>query len=252
MQELLIFQIVKYLFLGAASVTFIILFFISAGYGRYNSSKWGPQMDNRAGWIVMESVSPILFFILFIFGSHTHAAVSIIFLIIWEIHYIHRAFIYPLLIRGKKTIPISIVLLAITFNFINSYLQGRYLFRIAPEYKLTWLYDPRFLTGLLIFITGFIINLKSDHILRNLRKPGDTGYSIPYGGMFKYISCPNYLGEIMEWFGWALLTWSLVGLIFAVWTAANLIPRAVSYHRWYREKFDNYPDNRKAIFPLIL
>ena len=101
-------------------------------------------------------------------------------------------------------------------------------------------------------MTGFIINLKSDHILRNLRKPGDTGYYIPYGGMFKYVSCPNYLGEIMEWFGWALLTWSLVGLIFAVWTAANLIPRAVSYHRWYMKKFDNYPDNRRALIPFIL
>ena len=52
---------------------------------------------------------------------------------------------------------------------------------------------------------------------------------------------PNYLGEIVEWTGWALATWSLAGLAFAVYTAANLAPRAVANHDWYLSTFDDYP-----------
>lgn len=94
---------------------------------------------------------------------------------------------------------------------------------------------------------GFALNLHSDNTLLKLRKPGETGYSIPQGGGFRYVSCPNYLGEVMEWAGWALATWSLAGLAFFVFTAANLVPRALSHHRWYRERFEDYPPGRRAI-----
>jgi len=70
--------------------------------------------------------------------------------------------------------------------------------------------------------------------------------------MYRYVSCPNYLGEILEWAAWAVLTWSLVGLVFAIWTGANLIPRALAHHKWYQEKFPDYPKDRKAIIPFLL
>ncbi len=252
MLEYEIFKIIKYTFLSIAGVVFVILFFVAAGYGRYNSKKWGPQMDNRLGWMVMEAVSPIAFFILFLVGNRHGSVVAIVFLIIWEVHYVQRAFVYPLLIKGKKTIPVVIVGMGFVFNLINSYLQGSFLFRLSPIYPVSWLKDPRFIVGVFIFAAGYIINLNSDHILRNLRKPNDNSYYIPRGGMFKFVSCPNYLGEIMEWVGWALLTWSLVGLVFAVWTMANLIPRAVRHHGWYMEHFPDYPKERRAIIPFIL
>ena len=96
------------------------------------------------------------------------------------------------------------------------------------------------------------INNQSDHILINLRKPGETGYKIPKGGFFKYVSAPNLFGEMLEWMGFAILCWNLPALGFAVWTAANLIPRAISHHRWYLEKFENYPKERKAVIPFLV
>jgi 3-oxo-5-alpha-steroid 4-dehydrogenase 1 len=87
--------------------------------------------------------------------------------------------------------------------------------------------------------------------LRRLRENGEPGYAIPYGGFYRWISSPNYFGEIIQWFGWALATWSLAGLAFAVWTAANLAPRAQSHHRWYREHFSNYPPERKSLLPRL-
>jgi protein-S-isoprenylcysteine O-methyltransferase Ste14 len=69
--------------------------------------------------------------------------------------------------------------------------------------------------------------------------------------MYRWISCPNYFGEIVEWIGWAIATWSLAGLAFALWTAANLAPRARSHHQWYRESFADYPQERKALVPRL-
>jgi protein-S-isoprenylcysteine O-methyltransferase Ste14 len=74
---------------------------------------------------------------------------------------------------------------------------------------------------------------------------------IPRGGLFRWVSAPNYLGEMMEWVGFAIATWSLAGAAFAVWTIANLLPRAVSNHRWYRSKFADYPPERRALIPWI-
>ena len=63
-----------------------------------------------------------------------------------------------------------------------------------------------FTCGLSIFFIALCSNIKSDAILRNLRKPGDNEYHIPKGFLFNYISCPNYFSEIVEWFGFALTT----------------------------------------------
>ena len=63
------------------------------------------------------------------------------------------------------------------------------------------------------------------------------------------MSCPNYLGEVVEWGGWALATWSMAGLSFAVWTLMVLSTRAHSHHRWYRENFPEYPPGSRALIP---
>jgi hypothetical protein len=65
------------------------------------------------------------------------------------------------------------------------------------------------------------------------------------------VSCPNYLGEIVQWFGWALLGWSLPGLAFALFTLANLAPRAYAHHRWYLATFPDYPRDRAALLPNL-
>jgi len=142
---------------------------------------------------------------------------------------------------------------AILFNIVNTYLQGRWLFSFAPDtrYTLAWLQDPRFIIGIIIFYSGYIINKVSDNTLRNLRSPGQKGYRIPGGGLFEYVSCPNYLGEIITWTGWALATWSFAGIFFVVWSVANLGPRAWSSHHWYKKTFPDYPPKRKALIPYI-
>jgi len=117
---------------------------------------------------------------------------------------------------------------------------------------LYWLSDPRFIIGGIVFFLGVFINVKSDSMLINLRKPGERGYKIPKGFLFRYVSCPNHLGEIVEWIGFGIMAWALPVFSFSIWTAANLIPRTLNHHTWYKEKFEDYPKERKAVIPFLL
>jgi 3-oxo-5-alpha-steroid 4-dehydrogenase 1 len=238
--------------LVVAIAVFIALFFVSAPYGRHARRGWGPMIPNHYGWLIMESPAALIFAWFFAVGTDPKNLVLTLFFILWELHYVHRAFIYPWTIRdGHKKIPIAVILLGFCFNVGNAYANGYYLFTLSGGYPQAWLLDARFLAGVSLFVAGFVINRWSDLSLRSLRQPGETNYRIPYGGLFNWVSCPNYLGEIIEWSGWALATWSLPGLAFAIWTFANLAPRARSHHAWYHRNFPDYPQERKALIPWV-
>lgn len=235
-----------------AVMIFILLLFITAPYGRHTKTTWGPLIDNRLGWIIMEIFVVAVFFFFVFTGENKQSIANYIIFSFFTFHYLNRSLIFPFRLRtsGKK-MPVLIMLMGMTFNLVNGFLIGYYLgnFRV---YELSWLTSTPFIIGTLIFITGIVINWQSDTILINLRKPGETGYKIPQGGMFRYVSSPNLLGESIEWCGFAILTWSLPGLAFFVWTMANLIPRALSHHKWYRQHFADYPAERKAVIPFLL
>lgn len=147
--------------------------------------------------------------------------------------------------------PVVIMLFAFIFNLFNGSFNGYWLAYMAPDPTSAWYLNLRILAGIVLFIAGFILNLYHDQILLKLRKNKNTGYQIPFGGLFKYVSCPNFLGEIIEWAGFALLVWSLPALSFLVWAAVNLIPRAIDHHKWYKQHFEDYPKERKAILPFL-
>ena len=236
-----------------ALIVFCLLFFVSAPYGRHERPGWGLKINNRLSWIVMEIVSPLSLSYFFLMGTGEKPFVVWIFFALWWLHYFNRSFIFPFRIKSQhKEVPVLITLFAIFFNTVNGFVNGYYLGNFAADYTSEWLYDFRFIIGLALFFTGFLINFQSDEILLKLRKPGESGYKIPYGGLYKYISCPNYFGECIEWIGFAVLTWSLPGVAFAMWTVANLAPRAILNHRWYLEKFTNYPSERKAFVPFLV
>lgn len=237
----------------SAGIVFVSLFYVVAPYGRHTRAGWGPTIPNRLGWIIMETpaVVSILYFCLS--ARSGPLGVVWIFLALWQAHYIYRTYVFPFLLHSRgKRMPLMIPLMAIVFNVFNGYLNGRHLAWASDMYSVEWLRDPRFIIGATLFLGGFAINIYSDQVLIHLRRKNDTGYTIPQGGMYRWISCPNYFGELIEWCGWATLTWSMAGLLFAVWTTANLAPRAISNHRWYCEQFPDYPVSRKALVPFLI
>ncbi len=246
-----LYNIYAWIWIAIAVVTFIALLKITAPYGRHTKSTWGPLIDNKLGWFIMEFFVLVVLGFFIWTGTNTQTTVNFIIIGLFALHYINRSIIFPLRIKtnGKK-MPVSIMFMALFFNLNNGFLIGYYLGEFAT-YPIEWLKTPQFIIGVSVFAIGMFINWKSDMVLINLRKPGETGYKIPKGGLFNYISCPNLFGETVEWAGFAILTWSLPGLAFFVWTFANLIPRALSHHKWYQEKFEDYPKERKAVFPFL-
>ena len=230
--------------------SFILLQFVNAPYGRHVKNGWGPQISNKLGWIIMEA--PSFLIILYFYLTSNQGLYASMLSILWLLHYVNRTFIYPFRIRTKgKRMPLIIVGSAIFFNCINAGLNGYFLANFE-SYSSDSFYHLNFIIGLSLFIIGFFINQKSDHILIHLRKPGETGYKIPQGFLFKFISCPNLFGELIQWTGYAFMAWNYPALTFLVWTFANLLPRALGHHQWYKNRFDDYPKRRKAVIPGIL
>lgn len=200
----------------------------------------------------LPSLGIMLYFLLF--GTRQFNSFVWILFVLWIFHYMNRALVYPLRMKAtSKKIPLVIVLSAIFFNSVNAGLNGYYLSELAPAhaYSSQWFLSTHFMIGTILFIAGMSINWKSDAILINLRKPGETGYKIPKGFLFDYITSPNLFGEIVEWTGFALMAWNLPALSFLVWVFANLIPRARDHHNWYKNNFPDYPHDRKIVIPFV-
>jgi hypothetical protein len=247
------YDLIVLAWIGLGLLTLPLILFIRAPYGRYTDKKWGPMLSNRLGWFFMELPAFLVFPCLVIFGNGAKSPLTWVFFGFWVFHYLNRDLIFPWRLKTKhKQMPLAIMLFAWVFNFMNGFVNGFYLGYMSPDYEISWLWDPRFIAGAVLFFVGLGINWKADTILLSLRKPGETGYKIPYGFLYKYISCPNYFGEIVEWVGFAIMTWCLPGLSFSLWTTVNLLPRALSHHKWYKSNFPEYPANRKAIVPFIL
>ncbi len=239
-------------FAGLGVLVFCLLLRFAAPYGRHARPGWGPVLPPRWAWAAMEWPAPVGMAAWFALGGRLDA-VSVAFLVLWETHYVHRAFVYPFLIRpGSHGVPLAVVLAGLAFNAVNSYLNGCWLFTLSDPCPASWLGDPRFVAGTVVFVTGLAVNWHADHRLRSLRGPGRTDYRVPRGGLFELVVAPNYLGEWVEWVGWAVLTWSWPGAVFALWTFANLAPRAVAHRRWLRERFPEESGNRKALIPFLL
>jgi 3-oxo-5-alpha-steroid 4-dehydrogenase 1 len=239
--------------MALAAVTFFVLFFVDAPYGRFTRGGWGPRMSARWGWVLMESPVLITFLVIYGLSDRKSNPVTLVFLVFWVAHYLHRSFIYPFRVHSSRpSITVSVIALGAGFNVGNGYLNARFLYALGPELQTSWLLDPRFVAGALLFWFGYVLNQHSDRVLIELRTNGEAGYKIPYGGAYQFVSCPNYLGEMVEWGGWALACWNPGALAFFVWTVANLTPRAVRTHRWYRDEFPDYPPRRKALLPFIV
>ena len=240
--------------LALAALVFVVLLFLPAPYGRHARPGWGPVSRRVSAGSLME-IPAVLVVGRPVRGSgRTREPVAIAFLLLWELHYVQRALVYPFRARhaarahaarrgrdGRSSSTSSTA----GCRARGCSWPGR---RAAPP---GW---PTRVPGRDRAVPG---RDGAQLAAPTRRCAGCAGRARPAtasraAGSSSWVSCPNYLGEIVEWAGWALATWSLAGLAFAVWTAANLLPRALAHHRWYRDRFPDYPARRRAIIPFLL
>lgn len=237
-----------------AVIVFIALYRVRAGYGLFVSRRWGPTLPNRLAWVLMEAPVLAAVAVPWIAAGCPTALPAALALALFTLHYAQRSFLFPLLIRGRGRMPWAIVAMGLTFNAVNGLLIGTSLFLLPPQgyaQGAAYLLRPAALLGLALFALGMAANLHSDHVIRHLRRPGDTRHYLPARGLYRLVTSANYLGELTEWTGFALLTATPAAWLFVAWTAANLVPRAAAIHQRYRQEFGDAVGRRKRIIPYI-
>ncbi len=244
-----------------AAFTIIGSLFTQSPYGRFASDKYGVNLNPKLGWWLMEIPATVVFLWFYLRGPRATEAMPLVLALIWLIHYGNRGWFFPLSIRvvpGKKSsFSVMVMALGMFVTAIHGYLNASFFTEHGRHLTNDWFADPRFLLGLAVYYTGFFLIVQSEAIVRNLRDParraaGESGYKIPYGGAYRWVSSPQYLGELTAWAGFALMTWGLPGVMIFLISAGNLVPRAFATHKWYREKFPEYPTGRKALIPGVV
>ena len=234
--------------IALAVVTSISLTRITAPYGRHGRAGWGPVISARAAWFWME-ISALLGMALCAWVGGLRSPHAVLIAAIYGGHYVYRSLVYPLLTsRSAAPASVWVVGMAFVFNVFNSSILGGWIFVVGPE-DVIGVAD---MVGCVLVFAGFTTHFWADATLRGLRKRNGPGYHIPSGGLYRFVSCPNYLGELTQWLGLALIMSSLAGWSFLIWSAANLMPRAVKHHAWYHARFKDYPPERKALVPGLL
>ncbi len=251
-----IFHLFLWIMAGIALVVFITLYFVRAGYGIFRTPAWGPSLNNKTAWVLMEAPAFIVMLALWAYSGTGTGMPQFLFFLLFQLHYLQRSFIFPFLLKGKSRMPVAIMTMGIIFNVLNGMMQAGGLFYYYPFptdcHGMRYLLMPHAMAGLVLFLTGMFINLHSDHVIRHLRKPGDTKHYLPKKGMYRYVTSANYFGELVEWTGFAILTASPAAWVFVWWTAANLVPRANAIHRHYVEEFGTKAvGKRKRIIPYL-
>ena len=250
-----IYCTVEVVMLVLGLVCFFALYFIPAGYGKLIDKKWGFSFNNKAAWMLMECPTLIVMLSLLFTLDYAHKPVRIVLVSFFLAHYIQRTLIFPILIKGHSKMPLTIVAMGMVFNTVNAFLIGLWIFYFSPAemYSRHWLTDPRFILGAVFFCAGMFINIQSDSYIRSLRTHGESKHYYPCKGMYRYVTSANYFGELLEWFGFAVLTWSSAGFLFLFWTACNLVPRS---HALYKKYAQDFPDEvarykPKRIIPFL-
>ena len=246
---------------GLVVLVFIGAAFMKSPYGRFASDRWGMSLNPRLGWFLMELPATLSFVFFYFQGRNRFEIVPLFFLAVWLIHYGNRGFVFPHLIRTPKgataSFSITIVLMGWLVTTLHGYLNAWFISDLGTHFTLDWFADPRFIVGITMYYASFVLNIHSDAIIRNLRsveeiERGEKVYRIPKGGLFRFVTNPSYLTEITAFTGFAIATWSLGATFIMLITIANLVPRAFQTHRWYRERFPDYPPERRALIPFIL
>jgi very-long-chain enoyl-CoA reductase len=112
-------------------------------------------------------------------------------------------------------------------------------------------FQPMFGLGLALWVAGTAINAWHHIILANLRQPGETGYKVPRGGLFRWIACPHYLGELVAWWGFSLVFHHIAAFVVTATMTFYLAGRAFNTVKWYRSKGIEVPDTWKRLVPFV-
>ncbi|KAF2223331.1 3-oxo-5-alpha-steroid 4-dehydrogenase-like protein [Elsinoe ampelina] len=237
------------------------------------------NLPGKVAWAIMETpgMAIVLYSILTIpselgikelpWANYTMAALYIM-------HYIYRAWLFPLLQPSMSPIHAMPFLSAIAFNVFNGIQIGGWVGGYGAPSQDRWAGQAwRIELGMVMWGWSLMGNIFHDDDLREIRRAAlrmqkekaekegkpvegvEKVYMIPKNGLFHYILYPHYLCEWLEWAGfWVIGGWDCVpARTFLINEITTMFPRALAGKRWYVRKFGaDKVGNRKAIIPGVI
>lgn len=231
-------------------LTVLYLCFFPAPYGKFTPAGGvfsAYKINSTLGWLIQECPAFFVPVHVMVLRWDSLTPLSLLGLGLFSLHYFNRSFIFPFLIKSKRDTPIETVLSAFAFCCFNGWLQSKSTLENNLHTRDAYTSG----VGLILFFVGMYINIASDGHLRELaaQRVGNK-YLTPSKGMFKYVSAANYFGEIVEWFGFALLMQTPGSAWFSLFTTLFLGQRGYQTHKYYLAKIDDYPKSRSSVFPF--
>ncbi|KAI8373048.1 3-oxo-5-alpha-steroid 4-dehydrogenase-domain-containing protein [Radiomyces spectabilis] len=219
----------------------------SMGYSKFADANKGIQVPSRVGMLVIYGPACILSVSILLYllsNSHLFTDHLQMMSVLLCIHYLKRVYevLYVHHYSGSLCLQHAI-------NISCGYVMFAV---VAHYYTVT---DPRASRlethlGFILFFIGEIVNHYHHRVLTNLRAPHTKQYQIPYGGLFNYIWCPHYVGEILSFIGTSLVSHSVLVLIMQLGSAAYLCIRARNTRQWYHQRWPDAP-KRACLIPGI-
>jgi len=207
----------------------------------------------------------------------------------YSLHYLYRAFAFPLLNPSMSPIHPMVAASAFGWQVINGLVIGGWVAGYGPTTVDEWSGRSMItMVGLVVWGWGLLGNMYHDDELREIRRNamargdaerrekesagGSAGgdgkgkgkgkvdikkyYEVPRAGLFRFVLYPHYLCEWIEWAGF----WMVGGFAcvparsFLFNEISTMLPRALSGKRWYMQRFGEAEvgKGKKAVIPGIL
>ncbi|KAJ7350968.1 hypothetical protein OS493_037502 [Desmophyllum pertusum] len=219
-------------------------------------SKFAPDgvINARFGWTMCYGIPATVYIVLWYLSGMPQSTFHLVTLITYLGHFVKRVLEALFLHKYSKKISILPATEIAMFYSLGSVVQHYWcnLYTQGPLADKLSSNHIAFTVGIMLYITGELINLYHHVILANLRPAGtSSGYVIPQAGLFPYIVCPHYFGELIAWYGMAVAGQHLC--VYLAWLSmlCYLSGRSHQTQVWYQKKIENFPKDRRNLFPGI-
>ena len=213
--------------------------------------QWTIRKDLAWKIISLPAIPSILLF--YVNGGgleHSWTNPQRIFVAFYCLHYLYRSVVFPRRLRtSEQRYSVFVILITWLYYIPMGYFLGDYFARVhVPQSHLD---SVLFYIGIVIFLIGLCSTIIHDEILIRLRATPSSEYKIPSAGLFQRSSNAHYFSEIIEWFGFFLLTGAFPAFVHCGAIFILMLPQARKTHQWYQDYFgDQYPKNRNMLIPL--
>jgi hypothetical protein len=224
---------------------------ISEATGRlrlpYSKFGTGVGVNSRAG-LALAYATPIFVYVaLWIEGGAPQTPYHLLVLAAFLFHFVRR--ILEILFVSSYSRPTPLCALVTIALLYGGAATSCAFFQVHTLGQTTS--NPVFILGVLVFGLGELLNGYHHWLLARLRPPGGRTYGVPRGGLFGWAASPHYLGEILSFVGYAMMSDLLPVWGNALVVSAYLASRANTTLKWYQREMPlRIPSGWRRLVPF--